>query len=142
MTYSDIKKSIIEALRDAFPGEKIYGTDIVKGFKRPCIFVSLSPGLTEETVNIKAKTCYVEILRMQPQPDEDDALAFFEKVEGIFSPKVAVGNRRLNSSDFRATFIGEENNVPQIEFEIDYYVNVEKKETSRMIEQVEIKEEL
>lgn len=142
MTYSDIKKSIMQTLREGFPGEKVYGTDSIKGFKRPCLFVSLSPGLTEETVNIKAKTCYVEILRMQPQPDEEDALVFFEKVEGLFSPKVAVGNRRLNSSDFRAAFIGEGNNVPQIEFEIDYYVNVEKKQTNRMIEHVEIKEEL
>ena len=142
MTYKEIKKSIISILKSLYLNEKVYGIETVKGYTPPCLFVNITPVVTERSVNVKRKICAVEILRMQRTVDEADALDFFERVEDALHPKLVVGDRYLNTSDFQASYMGEDMNVPLIEFSIEFYERVNKEDNAKLMKKVEIREEL
>lgn len=133
MRYHDIKGSVVAALRELYPGEKIYGTDTVKGHERPCLSVSMTAHLIEGNLNVKRKGCYIEIIRMLERPDEAGALEFYKKIEDRFYPGFYAAGRFLHTQDLDADFVGDEGDTPRIEFYTEYHEDVERPERQEKI---------
>lgn len=143
MKRQEIKISIMDVLRGLYPDEKIYGIETVKGFKKPCLFLGINTEVIEGNLNVKHKTCHVEIIQMQDEPDEAEALEFFDKMEKAFYPKMQVGERYLTTEEFETDYIGEAENIPRMEFTAEYYEDAEKpKEKAELLKNFRIKEEL
>lgn len=140
MTYKEIKIAIIRELKDSYPELKIYGIAQVKDYIKPCMFVTLIPIMQEKNLNYKHCFCTIEILKVQTSPNEEDALNFFDTMAEKFSPKISVGKRKLNTSDFNSGYQGSDNDIPYIEFDIEYYENIVKKEEHELMKEIKIKE--
>lgn len=136
ITYTDIKAAITAALNDISPGVPVYGLETVEGYKRPCFFLDIVPELDEGSVNFKHKYCTAEITKVQQTADEADALEFFCAVEQAFYLKLAVKDRKINTSRFSPAWLGEFSNIPTITFEMEWYEAVEKTIKQPYIEQV------
>ncbi len=130
-------------MQELYPGERIYGVETTKGFVKPCLFVTMNAKLLEGSRNAVRKEAQVEIIRLLKDPDEEAALDFFEKVQAAFYPKLQVGDRHLNTRDFEADYIGDGENIPRIEFSLEYYQRMEKPaEKAALLRKLRIKEEL
>lgn len=136
MTYVEIKAAISAALNDLFPGIPVYGNDTVEGYNRPCFFLDVIPETDISGVNFQHKYCTVEITKVQRTADEADALDFFNAIERAFYLKLAVGDRKINTSRFAPAWIGDFGNVPTITFELEWFEAVEKRITQPLIEEV------
>jgi hypothetical protein len=141
MTYTEIKKAIVSMLREVYPKNPIYGTDITEGYKTPCFFVSINIDYEGGTYNITEKTLYVNITKVQKTANEIDALEFFQSVEDKFYPILRVGDRCLTTSDFQHGFEGDHKNVPYIEFQSNFYDVLTHKDQSETMREIIFKEE-
>lgn len=143
MNYKEIKKTISSTIQKLYPGIPVYGIETAKGYEKPCFFISATTHLIDGNHAFKRKGCYIEILMMQIQPDEAQALTFFEAIEKAFYPKLVVGDRSLTTDDFGTEFVGDEENIPCIEFHTEFYEEVEKQEEkAELLRKLRIKEEL
>lgn len=143
MKYKEIKKTISSTIQKLYPEVPVYGIETTKGYEKPCFFVSTTTHLIDGNHAFKRKGCYIEILMMQDEPNEAQALAFFETIEKAFYPQLVVGDRSLTTDDFSTEFIGDDENIPSIEFHTEFYEEVEKPaEKAELLRKLRIKEEL
>lgn len=125
-TLKEIKKAVNDALRAAYPSNKIYGADTLEGYKKPAFFVYVTQTFSEATKNAIHKNVEIEIDFIQKAPDESEAMEFFSKMEHLFCQKLKTDNRQLTTSNMYAGFDGENKNIPVFEFEIEFWSRIEK----------------
>lgn len=94
----EIKKAVNSALKKEYPRTKVYGTDTVEGYSKPCFFVYVTQTFSEATKNAIHKNVEIEIDYIQKSPDESKEMDFFEKMENVFCQKLTVGTRHLSTS--------------------------------------------
>ncbi len=138
----DIKKAVVSKLKEIYPDYPVYGNDTVDGYSKPCFFVEVSQLFSEGGVNYKYRSCVIEITLVQCIPDEVESLDFFVEIEKAFYPKLEVGDRLLNTSNFAIDWLGENRNIPKVDFDVDYFEATEKEEKQELLTKLRIKEVL
>lgn len=93
-----------------------------------------------ETVNYRQKQCEVEIIRVQRETDEEDSAEFFENITQLFSPKIQIEERYLNTENMEFSFLGENEDIPEATFEFEYCEMVPQ-EKAEILEEVIFKME-
>lgn len=123
-----IKKAVSNALKEMYPNAKVYGTDTIEGYKKPCFFVYASQTFLESTKNAVHKNVEIEIDYIQKKPNETESMNFFQNVQNKFMQKIQVGERFLNTSEQSSDFNGENNDIPVFTFNIEYWEDIKKPE--------------
>lgn len=131
MTLKEIKKAVNAALKKAYPDYKIYGTDTIEGYERPCFFTYVNLTFSESTKNMTHKNVEVTIDYIQRSPDESDGMDFFEKMERLFSLKLDTGNRKLSTDNQQSNFVGDNSDIPSFSFDVEFWDEIQK-ETDNM----------
>lgn len=142
MTLKDIKQAVNLTLKEAYPGTKIYGPDTIEGYTRPSFFVYVTQTFSERTKNAVHKNVEIEIDLIQKWSDELAAMEFFEKMEAAFGYKLAVGSRKLNTDNINCMFEGENNNIPVVTFEVEFWDEVKKEDNSEIMKNMEMRQEV
>lgn len=122
----EIKKAVNSALKKEYPRTKVYGTDTVEGYSKPCFFVYATQTFSETSKNTIHKNVEIEIDYIQNYPDESKAMDFFEKMEDTFCQKLTVGTRHLSTSELSYGFEGEHSNVPVFAFDVEFWDKIKK----------------
>nr|WP_288787451.1 hypothetical protein [uncultured Blautia sp.] len=69
-------------------------------------------------------------------------MEFFEKMEAAFGYKLAVGSRKLNTDNINCMFEGENNNIPVVAFEVEFWDEVKKEDNSEIMKNMEMRQEV
>ena len=142
MTLKDIKQAVNSALKEVYPGIKLYGADTIEGYTRPSCCVYVTQTFSERTKSAVHKNVEIEIDLIQKKPDEVAAMEFFEKMETAFGYKLAVGSRKLNTDNINCTFEGENNNIPVVTFELEFWDEVKREDNSKIMKNMEMRQEV
>lgn len=128
ITLKDIKESVNSILKMLYPKMPIYGIDTIEGYKRPSFFVYAKTTTLETTKNCIHQNVEIAIDFIQNSPDEEIGMDVLCNIQMKLSPKIQVTERYLNTSDFDFDFIGTFENIPHMEFRIEYWDDYGNKE--------------
>ena len=142
MTLKEIKRAINTVLKKMYPDVKIYGADTMEGYTRTAFFVYVTQTFSEKTKNAVHKNVEIEIDLIQKRPDELAAMEFFEKMEAAFGYKLAVGDRKLNTDNMDYMFEGENDNIPVVTFEVEFWDEIKREDNSEIMKNMEMRQEV
>lgn len=121
-TYKQIIAALNQLLTTEYPTIRKYGNATVDKAVPPYFFVECIPaGIRRETKMMMHKGCTIKITYVQRKQNDSDAL---DKVEGICSllgMVFHVNGRKLLVLDYDHDYVGENNDIPQISFRLDWY---------------------
>lgn len=122
----DIKKAIADKIRTKY-NYKIYNNDVTEGFEKPCFFIRLLPILCNKiSTTVTQQTVTVEITYFQNKRSELDNLKVAQDLQQLFQEKLEVKDRKLNCDDIRVDWAGEQKEILQILFDLQFYQSIEK----------------
>lgn len=134
--YSDLIARINAVLRTEYPNIKRYGNDTVDKAAPPYFFVECIPtGINRQSKNWMHKQCIMKITYVQRRADNADALEKIERICDLLGMVLTVKDRKLRVIDYEHDCVGENNNIPQISFRLDWWENTET-HSGEMIEHV------
>lgn len=144
MTIADVKKAINALLREKYQSSmyELYGVDTSEGYARPCFFVKIvSDTMEAEGLNRydNHMTCYIDYI--QDKIDEADMLSKMNEIREMFQLCFKVGDRSIHTSNFEYDFVGSKRNILEMSFNMQFYTEINKKETSVLMEHVELRKE-
>lgn len=123
MTLGEVKKGILALLESRYPKEKYkyYSKAVVKGFTRPCFFTQMIPSnITPENYNTRKLTVLFYITIFQDTIDEADALDMIDSIQNLFGLAVKIGDRAIDVTNYNWSFIGNDQNIPEIVVTLDW----------------------
>ena len=119
------------------PQYKIYGKEIREGYDAPCFFTEiLDRGSRAETRNFAKGGFTVKITYFQTAKNELDQLEKVDEIKDLFGLIFCVGDRKLTIGDFSHDYIGEYQDILQINIEIDYKENTQKEDTAPVAREI------
>jgi hypothetical protein len=122
---SDIKSAVNQLLTSKF-GYKVYGREVVKGFARPSFFIELLPsGSDTETQNFTSNKLTVIITYFQQMSQYNnysdiDNVNMYDTISKLFGMNLSVGTRTLHPQNIRAEYTGDNLDILQASFDLDY----------------------
>ena len=123
--------------RDPPPQYKIYGKEIREGYDAPCFFTEiLDRGSRAETRNFAKGGFTIKITYFQAEKNELDQLEKVDEIKDLFGLIFCVGDRKLTIGDFSHDYIGEYQDILQINIEIDYKENPQKEDTAPVAREI------
>lgn len=118
---TDIYTAINLLLKSRYPDYKTYGHEVIEGYKKPSFFVDLVPkNVSNESVRFKKYTYTINITYFQEVANEIDNLKKTDEMQELFGYHLKVGNEFLAITDFTYDFIGENTNILQLSFSMEY----------------------
>ncbi len=119
------------------PQYKIYGKEIREGYDAPCFFTEiLDRGSRAETRNFAKGGFTIKITYFQAEKNELDQLEKVDEIKDLFGLIFCVGDRKLTIGDFSHDYIGEYQDILQINIEIDYKENTQKEDTAPVAREI------
>lgn len=126
ISLTDIKSSVDQRLTNKTSFE-VYGREITDGFDRPCFFVELLPnGSDAETQNFTSNKLTVIITYFQElQQDKGysdlENIKMYDTLKDLFKLNLSVGSRTLHPKNIRSGYTGDNLDILQVSFDIDYF---------------------
>lgn len=127
--YANIISAVNGILEKTYPGIKRYGNDTVDQATPPYFFVEVVPfGTDYLSRNLMHRRCSVKITYNQRIPDQVDNLTKVEEIRQavgmVFVPDCEPV-RRLLVQDYTHEYIGNNDNILQISFTLDWHESTE-----------------
>lgn len=137
--FSEIKKAVNGLLKERYPPPeyKIYGREIKEGYDAPCFFTEiLDKGSRAETKNFTKGGFTVKITYFQKEKNELDQLEKADEIKGLFGLFFCVGNRKLTVGDVSHDFVGEYQDILQMDIDVDYLENTRQEDTAPIAREI------
>lgn len=145
MTYTELKKGILELLQSKFPKNKYkyYSMAVVEKYDRPCFFVQLKPIDTRaENHNSRFHQMAVYITFFQKEIDEGKMLNTIQEIQDLFGLNVKIGEKSVNVMDFSWNYVGTDRNIPEIVIELQYLTQIERDTSAPLLERLVFEKEM
>ena len=140
----EIKSAFIKVLRKSCPDvKKIYSNAVKEGYITPSFFVRIIPLVfrKRQTTSILKSSYMVETTLMQTKKDESMQFEVAEKIRDELGDYLIVNDRKIMVIDPEVQFTGQEGNILQFVFQIEFFEDIREIE-NEMMKDVKIKEEL
>lgn len=152
ITQKDILEEINHLLKEKY-GYKVYGIEVSEGYKKPSFFVDLRlTGQTDESANMVRQSYNVSIVYFQRNVNEIDCL---DKAEGIRQCLISkdvkntkkkmmlkVKDRYISVEGFETGYIGRNNNILQINFDLAFTTLNQPAQEGELIKAVKVNQEM
>ena len=137
MKQLDIKKALNELLKSKYD-LPIYGKEVAEGYNKPSFFTEIVPkGHKAETKNFASDGFTLHITYFQEVKDETDQLTKIDEIKDLFGMVFTVGERKLTVGDYSYDFIGQLEDILQIQIEFDFKENTYKAKEAEAMESLE-----
>ena len=120
--YQEIAKAVTMIIKEAFPNAIVYGDGVREGYKKPSFFIDIMPvNSINHTKSIKEEQLLITVSYFS---DTTDSLKNFQVMQQL---KVAIGqvlcvdNRTLTIQEMTTEKVGEDGDIYQITFDINYF---------------------
>ena len=120
--YQEIAKAVTMIIKEVFPNAIVYGDEVREGYKKPSFFIGIMPVTSiNHTKRIKEEQLLITVSYFS---DTTESLKNFQVMQQL---KVAIGqvlcvdNRRLTIQEMTTEKVGEDGDIYQITFDINYF---------------------
>ena len=135
VSYADVIRTVNGLLKVKYPEITRYGNDTVDKVVPPYFFVECVPvGAEHATKNMMHKGCAVLITYMQRTPDQMDNLKKAEEIGELLGMTIRIGRRELLVLRYSHEYIGDQNNILQISFALDWWEDTQRAATEELME--------
>lgn len=140
-----IKKGLVNILKD-IRDWPVYGNDVIESLNKPCFMLKGKLlNIDVESRNIINESYYIEITVLQKTRNEIEAYEIFEDLMKKFGNgatlSIYIDNKHINLNSVSYDFIGDNDNIMQIEMEINLRSIKQKTYIEPVIEEVKIESE-
>lgn len=119
--YTDVIKSVTKVLKDNF-GLPVYGDEVKEGYKTPSFFVGMFPiSSTTITKNYVQTELMIVVSYFSGTNDSVKNFKMMNDLKRAFGLVLKVENRRFTIRDIEIEKAGEDNDIFQFTFSINYH---------------------
>lgn len=126
ITMLGIKEAVVSILKSNNPGiNGPYGSEIKKGFIRPCFFVQIMPISSEiATKNYSENVVTVEIMYFSSGGTDLENVKMHDTLSSLFSVPLIIGDRKILPRNIRSEVVDDNAmgyNSMSFKFDLNYY---------------------
>lgn len=134
-----LKKRLHDLMKEEFPESeyKYYGIEVTQGYEVPAFFTQLKPVTIEANNNNAKRNVYTFYINyFQKEADEVDTFEKVEVLKNVFGNYVKVGERAVDVSNYSYDYVGQDNNILEISFDLEWSENTMKPKTEPVMSSV------
>ena len=136
MTFFELKKTLIQKMQTLYPAteSRSYGVEVVEGYAKPAFFTQLKP-ITMDFANRNSTENVLAfyITYFQKQVDEADMLRKIDGIRELFGSFIRVGDRAVDVSGFSFDYAGNDRNILEVSFDLEFFGKLEREVDAEMI---------
>ena len=136
MTFFELKKTLIQKMQTLYPATeyRYYGVEVVEGYAKPAFFTQLKP-ITMDFANRNSTENVLAfyITYFQKQVDEADMLRKIDGIRELFGSFIRVGDRAVDVSGFSFDYEGNDRNILEVSFDLEFFGKLEREVDAEMI---------
>lgn len=120
--YQDISKAVTMVIKGAFPNVHIYGDEVREGYKTPSFFIGIIPiSSINHTKSIKEEQLLITISYFSNTTESLKNYRVMQELKSAFGQMLSVDNRKFTIQETNTEKVGEDGDIYQFTFDINYY---------------------
>ncbi len=135
--YQDIAKAVTMVIKEAFPNIPIYSDEVREGYKTPSFFIGIMPVTSiNHTKSIKEEQLLITITYFSDTAESLKNYQVMQQLKSAFGQVLGVDNRRFTIQETNTEKIGEDGDIYQFTFGIDYYELASSESDSVLVREI------
>ena len=120
--YQDIAKAVTMVIKETFPDVPIYGDEVREGYKTPSFFIGIMPvSSINHTKSIKEEQLLITVSYFSNTRESLKNYRVMQELKVAFGQVLSVDNRRFTIQETNTEKVGEDGDIYQFTFNINYY---------------------
>lgn len=120
--YQDIAKTVTMVVKEAFPEIPIYGDEVREGYKTPSFFIGIMPvSSINHTKSIKEEQLLITVSYFSNTSESLKNYRVMQELKTAFGQVLSVDNRKFTIQETNTEKVGEDGDIYQFTFDINYY---------------------
>jgi len=120
--YQDIAKVVTIIIKEAFPDVPIYGDEVREGYKKPSFFIGIMPvNSINHTKAIKEEQLLITVTYFSDTTESLKNYRVMQELKVAFGQVLGVDNRKFTIQETNTEKVGEDGDIYQFTFDINYY---------------------
>lgn len=121
--YQDIAKAVTIVIKEAFPNAIVYGDEVREGYKNHSFFIGIMPvNSINHTKSIKEEQLLITVSYFSDTTESLKNYQVMRQLKVAIGQVLCVDNRRLTIQEMTTEKVGEDGDIYQITFDINYFV--------------------
>ena len=120
--YQDIAKAVTMVIKGVFPNVPIYGDEVREGYKTPSFFIGIMPvSSINHTKRIKEEQLLITVSYFSNTTESLKNYRVMQELKAAFGQVLSVDNRKFTIQETNTEKAGEDGDIYQFTFDINYY---------------------
>ena len=120
--YQEIAKAVTMIIKEVFPNAIVYGDEVREGYKKPSFFIGIMPvSSISHTKRIKEEQVLITISYFSDTTESLKNYQVMQQLKVAIGQVLCVDNRRFTIQEMTTERVGEDGDIYQITFDINYF---------------------
>lgn len=120
--FQDIARAVTMVIKEAFPNAIIYGDEVREGYKKPSFFIGIMPVTSiNHTKSIKEEQLMITVSYFSDTAESLKNYQVMQQLKVAIGQMLCVDNRRFTIQEMTTEKVGEDGDIYQITFDINYF---------------------
>ena len=120
--YQEIARAVTMIIKEAFPNAIVYGDEVREGYKKPSFFIGIMPvNSINHTKSIKEEQLLITVSYFSDTTESLKNYQVMQQLKAAIGQVVCVDNRTLTIQVMTTEKVGEDGDIHQITFDINYF---------------------
>ena len=120
--YQDITKAVSMVIKKAFPNVAVYADEVREGYKTPSFFIGIMPvSSINHTKSIKEEQLLITVSYFSNTTESLKNYRVMQELKVAFGQVLSVDNRKFTIEEMNTEKVGEDGDIYQLTFDINYY---------------------
>ena len=135
--YQDIAKAVTTVIKGAFPNVPIYGDEVREGYKTPSFFIGIMPvSSINHTKSIKEEQILITVSYFSNTTESLKNYRVMQELKVAFGQVLSVDNRKFTIQETNTEKVGEDGDIYQFTFDINYYELASSESDSVLVREI------
>lgn len=135
--YQEIAKAVTMVIKEAFPNVPIYGDEVREGYKTPSFFIGIMPvSSINHTKSIKEEQLLITVSYFSNTTESLKNYRVLQELKVAFGQVLSVDNRRFTIQETNTEKVGEDGDIYQFTFDINYYELASSESDSLLVREI------
>ncbi len=120
--YQELARAVTVIIKEAFPNAIVYGDEVREGYKKPSFFIGIMPvNSINHTKAIKEEQLLITISYFSDTTESLKNYQVMQQLKVAIGQVLCVDNRRFTIQEMTTERVGEDGDIYQITFDINYF---------------------
>lgn len=135
--YQEIARAVTTLIKEAFPNAIVYGDEVREGYKKPSFFIGIMPVTSiNHTKSIKEEQLMITISYFSDTTESLKNYQVMRQLKVAIGQVLCVDNRRFTIQELTTEKVGEDGDIYQITFDIDYFELANDEPSSEVVKEI------